>query len=135
MNIFNFLTPKSGTFYLDTDSTVRMAAEKFDYHKFSVVPVLDAEGRYVTTVSEGDILRYIKKVGKFDVADAEKVYIKDIEKYRPYTAADLRTPLDTIFKLSMSQNFVPVVDDRNAYIGIIKRRSIIEYLYNKQNNE
>lgn len=135
MNILSFLTPKSGTFYLGTDSTLRMAVEKFDYHKFSVVPVLDADGKYVTTVSEGDILRYFKRAGSFDLIEAEKVLITDIELYRPYTAADLRTPLDTIFRLSMSQNFVPVVDDRNVYIGIIKRRSIIEYLYEKDQKD
>lgn len=135
MNILSFLTPKSGTFYLGADSTLRMAVEKFDYHKFSVVPVLDADGKYVTTVSEGDVLRYFKRAGSFDLIEAEKVLITDIELYRPYTAADLRTPLDTIFRLSMSQNFVPVVDDRNAYIGIIKRRSIIEYLYEKDQKD
>lgn len=33
----------------------------------------------------------------------------------------------------MSQNFVPVVDDQNKFIGIITRRSIIEYCYDKLN--
>lgn len=60
MNIFNFLTPKSETFYLSDQSTIRQALEKFDYHKFSIVPLLDEEGHYVTTLSEGDLLRFIK---------------------------------------------------------------------------
>ena len=31
----------------------------------------------------------------------------------------------------MNQNFVPVVDDKDTFIGIIKRRDIIEYCYDK----
>ena len=50
MNIFNFLTPKSETFYLSDQSTIRQALEKFDYHKFSIVPLLDEEGHYMTTL-------------------------------------------------------------------------------------
>ena len=29
---------------------------------------------------------------------------------------------------SLEQNFIPLVDDNNIYIGIIKRREIIKYL-------
>lgn len=32
---------------------------------------------------------------------------------------------------SLNQNFVPVVDDNGIFIGIITRKSIIEYFYNK----
>ena len=31
----------------------------------------------------------------------------------------------------MQQNFVPVVDDQNVFIGIIRRKQIIEHLYKK----
>ena len=59
-NILAFLTPKSETLYLSNVSTIRQILESFDYYKYSVVPLLDEEGRYITTISEGDILRYIK---------------------------------------------------------------------------
>ena len=57
MNIFesNFFTPKSETFFLTEDTTIRQALEKFDFHKFSVVPLIRADGTYLTTVSEGDM--------------------------------------------------------------------------------
>ena len=70
MNIFNYLTPKSETFFIDSNSTIRQALEKFDYHKFSIVPLLDPDGRYVGTLSEGDLLRYIKNHKDFDVSEA-----------------------------------------------------------------
>ena len=59
-NILNMLTPKMKTFYLDEDSTIRQALEKFDYYKFSVVPLINQKGEFISTISEGDILRFIK---------------------------------------------------------------------------
>ena len=31
----------------------------------------------------------------------------------------------------MNQNFVPVVDDRGVFIGIVRRQAIIKYCYDK----
>lgn len=131
MNIFNYLTPKSETFYLNSKCTIRQALEKFDYHKFSIVPLLDDEGHYVSTLSEGDLLRYIKNEKNFDVSEAEDTLVSQIEKYRPYKYLTSGANIKEIYLLSLEQNFIPVVDDRNMYIGIIKRKDIIEYIFNK----
>ena len=128
-DIFQFLTIKKKTHYIDADSTIRQALEKFDYHKFSVVSMLDKNGVFVSTVSEGDILRYIKNNARFDISRAENVLVKDIEKYRPYKAVLLSAPMDEVLNVIMDQNFVPVTDDRGVYSGIIKRKTVIEYLY------
>ena len=42
--------------------------------------------------------------------------------------------MEDLVKKAMNQNFVPVVDDQNKFIGIITRRSIIEYCYDKLND-
>ena len=34
----------------------------------------------------------------------------------------------------MNQNFVPVVDDQKKFIGIVTRKSIMEYCYEKLKN-
>ena len=39
-------------------------------------------------------------------------------------------PVDQLFAQSLKQNFVPVVDDRQIFIGIVTRQSIIQYLMN-----
>lgn len=132
MNIFDFFTPKADTFYLLDDSTVRQAIEKLDRHKFSVVPMIDAEGRFVTTVSEGDILNYMKNVAHFDLAKAEHATVMSIDKYRPYQELGLHEPFERILELSLEQNFIPLVDDQDAYIGILRRKEIIEFLYKQR---
>lgn len=129
-NIIIFLTPKINTHYISSNSTIRQTIEKFDVHKFSVVPLIDEDGRFVSTVSEGDILRFIKNKCDFDIKIAESEYIKNIEKYRSYKALPISTPLEEVIKMSLEQNFIPVVDDRGVYIGIIKRSTIIEYFFN-----
>ena len=130
MNILSYLTPKRATFFLDNKATVRQALEKFDIHKFSIVPLIDENGKFVSTISEGDLLRFIKNNCNFDIKMAENTRISAIEKYRPYKALKISTPKEEIIRLSLEQNFVPIIDDRGAYIGIIKRKTIIDHLFN-----
>lgn len=129
--ILSILTPKKITFYLNEKCTIRQALEKFDAHKFSVVPLVDDEGKYVGTLSEGDILRFIKNEARFDIRIAENTLVKDIEHYRPYRSLSVDSLLNEFFALSLEQNFIPVVDDRDTFIGIIKRKEIIKYLSEK----
>lgn len=130
-SIISLLTPKKITFFLLNTSTIRQALEKFDAHKFSVVPLVDEEGHYVGTLSEGDILRYIKNQTRFNLKQAENVLVKDIEHYRPYQSVKVDALISEVFALSLEQNFIPVVDDKDVYIGIIKRKEVIKYLSDK----
>jgi CBS domain-containing protein len=132
-NILSFLTPKMNTYYIDANSTIRQTLEKFDIYKFSVVPLIDENGVFISTISEGDILRFIKNECNFDLKMAENLFISSIKRYRPYKPLPISTPLSETIKLSLEQNFIPIVDDRGIYIGIIKRKTIIEQFfdYNK----
>ena len=132
MNLFNFFTPKDETFYLQSNSTVRQALEKFDAHKFSVVSLVDENGKFVGTISQGDILRFIKNVFNFDISKAESIKITEVEKYRPYKAINVESSIDEAIVLALDQNFVPIIDDRGIYIGILKRKTILEYLLVKK---
>ena len=132
--LLDFLTPKKLTFYINTDSTIRQALEKFDAHKFSVVPTIDDNGKYKGTISEGDILRYIKNNCNFNIEVAESVRISELEIYRTYFSLKIDADLEEIFALALEQNFVPIVDDSETYIGIIKRSDIIKYFYKERDN-
>lgn len=131
VNLLIFLTPKSETLYLNYNSTIRQTLENFDVHKYSVVPLINDDGLFVSTISEGDILRFIKNSCKFDISVAEKMKIKDLDLYRPYKALPISTPMDEVVRLALEQNFIPIVDDRGVYIGIVKRKSIIDFLLSK----
>ena len=128
-SIISLLTPKKATFYLLDTSTVRQAIEKFDAHKFAVVPLIDEEGHYVGTLSEGDLLRYIKNAAEFDLKKAESISIKEIEHYRPYRSLKVDALMIDVYSLSLEQNFIPVTDDKDIFIGIIKRKEVIRELF------
>lgn len=127
-NVFELLTPKDATFYLLSSSTVRQAIEKFNAHKFSVVPIINLDGDFVGTVSEGDILRFLTKFDENFIKISENSRILDIEKYRSYHPVGIDASFDEVYAMCLSQNFVPVIDDRGKFIGIIKRKDVFIYL-------
>ncbi len=129
-NIFSYLLPKNQTYYLSNKTSIRQALEKFDYHKFSVVPIIDEEGNYISTISEGDILRFIKNHHNFNLKEAEDTLLMNVDRYRAYKSLNINASVDEVYNLALEQNFIPIVDDRNKFIGILKRKSILEGLTN-----
>ena len=130
-SIMSVFTPKKMTSFLNENYTVRQAIELFDVHKYSVIPLVNNDGHYVGTLSEGDLLSFLKNEAHYDIKITEKVFIKDIERYRQYRALSVDSLLSEFFALSLEQNFIPVTDDKGSYIGIIKRKEIIRFLSEK----
>lgn len=130
-NTFTYFTPKNETQYITSDSTIRAVIEKFDFHKYTVVPVIDLQGKFLFTISEGDILRFIKNFAKFNYSIAENVLVTEIPIYRSYQHLNISADFEEVCKLSLQQNFIPLVDDRGMFIGIIRRSKILNYLIKK----
>ena len=57
MNLLFFLTPKCDVCVLEKDFTLRQAIEKLRASGRAAVPVIDEQGYYCGSVSEGDLLR------------------------------------------------------------------------------
>ena len=101
--------------------------------RFSVVPIISRDGDYKGSISEGDILYAIKDTPNFDIKVAEKSKICEIKRLRSYQAININADINDLILLSLDQNFVPVVDDRNKFIGIVTRKDIIKsFLKNKE---
>lgn len=130
MNILFFLTPKSNTEYVFLQSTIRQTTEKMDIHGYTAIPVIDQEGKYVKTIAEGDILHFIKNDLKFDLEKAEQCTIASLQPKKEIHAIRADANMEDLFGLALSQNFIPVVDDYQHYIGIIRRREILSYFFN-----
>lgn len=127
MNILRFLTPKIEVEYINIESTVRQGLEKMKYHGYAAIPVIDAEGHYMGTVTEGDFLWALYNNNSPDLKRLEKTELKTIIR-RDYQPVKASASIDEILSRAYYQNFVPVVDDRGVFIGIIKRKDIIKYL-------
>ncbi len=128
MNILYFLTSKADVAYLYNDYTLRQALEKMEVHRYSSIPVIDREGRYVGTITEGDLLWYIKNDHSLNIRAAEHQLISDIHRHMDNKPIRIDTNMEDLLTTSMNQNFVPVIDDRDMFIGIVTRRSIMRYI-------
>lgn len=131
MNILFFLKPKSEVAYIYDYHTLRQALEIMEYHKYSSIPMLNKEGEYVGTITEGDLLWSLKKWDLFHIKDAEDISILKVDRKMDYQSVSAESNMEDLIDKAMAQNFVPVVDDHDHFIGIITRRDIIGYCYNK----
>lgn len=129
MNILFFLTPKNEVDYLYSDYTMRQAVEKMDFHGYTAVPVIDRDGRYVSVLTEGDLLRVLKQNYQLDLSDAENIPLSSIPRSRQIQSVHANARMEDLIERAASQNFIPVVDDQEKFIGIITRRDIILYCY------
>ncbi len=130
MNVAFFLTPKKDVISLLPDSTMRQALERMEYHRYSAVPLLDEDGRYVGTITEGDLLWKLKNTPSLSFGSTHKVLLKDVPRKMKNKPVQVDAQIEDLLSLATVQNFVPVVDDKEIFIGIIKRSDIIEYCAN-----
>ncbi|MFU0828316.1 MAG: CBS domain-containing protein [Lachnoclostridium sp.] len=128
-SIVFLLTTKANVAYLDDNSTLRQGLEKMRYHGYTAMPVVSQDGTYVGTVSEGDFLWHMLDSGMYSMKSQEEYYIKDILRKGWNPAVKINATMDELLLRVMDQNFVPVVDDRDKFMGIITRKDIIKYYY------
>ncbi|MBQ8206686.1 MAG: CBS domain-containing protein [Bacilli bacterium] len=133
MNILFFLLPKDKIHFVYEQFTLRQVLEKMDSCGFAALPILNNRGEYIDTITEGDILRYIKRHKNLSLKDAERINLKEIDIKRSVKSIKIYANVEDLLEVSLDQNFVPIVDDMNRFIGIITRRSIISYFYEKIN--
>lgn len=131
MNILFFLKPKCDIAYIRDDCTLRQALEKMKHHGFSAIPVIDRNGQYVGTLSEGDLLWAILNHSAYGDHDREKYRVRDILKGRQNAPVNIAAKIEDLFVLAMNQNFIPVTDDRDLFIGIVTRKDILQYFYDE----
>lgn len=130
-NILFFLKPKAELAYIYDYHTVRQALEIMEYHKYSSVPVLSKDGKYVGSITEGDLLWGLKKLKTIDVKKTESISVMKIERRLDYQCVSAESNMEDLIDRAMEQNFVPVIDDQKNFIGIITRKDIIGYCYNQ----
>jgi CBS domain-containing protein len=128
MNIAFFLLPKQDVVCLTLESTLRQTLERMEFHRFTSVPMLDNNGEYAGTITEGDLLWYMKNsAGKVTFENSSKFLIKDIPIKMSNKPVSINANMEDLINLAKVQNFVPVVDDMNRFIGIVRRSQVIEY--------
>ena len=126
-NILFFLTPKAMCSFLYDDYTMRQALEKMEAANYTALPILNKRGEYRGTLTEGDLLWGIKNMCYMDMRQAEAHRIMEISRRRDNLPVRVTTSMEDLVERATTQNFVPVVDDKDAFIGIVTRSNIMKY--------
>ena len=134
LNIFQLLIPKAMTSYINDTATLRQAAEIMRRHGYTAVPVINSSGEYVKTMAEGDFLWFMLEHEIHDIVEMEGYSVCDVPKRVMCEPVSVDSTIEDLFKLSMNQNFVPVVDGRGVFIGIVTRRDILQACYAELKN-
>lgn len=126
-NILFFLTPKAMCAFLYDDYTVRQALEKMEAAGYAALPILNRQGEYRGTLTEGDVLWAMKNLCNMDLRVAETHRIMEISRRKDNVPVRVNTSMQNLVERATAQNFVPVVDDKETFIGLITRKAIINY--------
>ena len=128
-NILFFLTPKAMCAFIYDDYSVRQALEKMETAGYAALPILNKRGEYRGTLTEGDLLWALKNMCYMDIRQAESRRIMEITRRKDNIPVRVNTGMHELVHRASSQNFVPVVDDKDAFIGIVTRSNIMKYCF------
>ena len=126
-NILFFLTPKAMCAYLYDDFTLRQALEKMESAGYPALPILNKRGEYRGTLTEGDLMWAIKNMCYMDMRQAESRRIMEISRRKDNVPVRVTASMQDLIDRASAQNFVPVVDDKDTFIGLVTRKEIIRY--------
>lgn len=135
MNILASLTPKSGVDYITEEATLFKTLQVMQKRNHSAIPIINKKGRYVGTVTAGDILGCITENFNLSLKASAKFPIVNVKRTKDYKAVRIHTPFEKLVDIAMDQNFVPVVDDEDNFIGILTRREILIWMDEQYNLE
>lgn len=116
------LTPKINVTYLTAGGNIFEGLEKILASGYNSVPVLCDDGRYFGTIRCRDFLEYCCG-GERNLA-----YISELVSHDQNPAVSIDADISELMEKLMDSNFVPVVDDRDCFVGIVTRKSILNYL-------
>jgi CBS domain-containing protein len=126
MNIAYLLKPKDSVVWINKNNTLRQGIERMRANSFTAMPVLTEDGEYFGTVTEGDFLWYL--LDNPENPDFEKINVGTIAQKDLNEPLSISAEMNRLIDRTLTQNFVPVVDDRNKFIGIVTRKAVINYL-------
>lgn len=131
MNVLFFLTPKSEVTYIYEDYKLSQVMDVMEETGYTAIPMIDRQGHYVGSVTEGDILRTIREKRELSLECIGDITVANIRRKTRINPVSGTADMGDMIKRALEQNYVPVVDDDNIFSGIITRRDIIHVCYAK----
>ena len=127
MELAAFLTPKREVVWVSASGSVEQALERMKPNGFAAVPILDDEGGYVGTLSTSDLMWFLLDAGSAWQELARATALLTVPRRRNGLVVCLDTSVAALINAAVQQSFLSVVDARGVFIGIVRRRPVIEY--------
>ena len=127
MNVAFFLIPKSQVAWIPIRSTLQHAMRQLEQSGSSALPVVDGAGRYAGAVTEGDVMRELHGVPAVTPRATERGQLAQICLRTNVRPVGIDAQIEELFDRAIEQSFVPVIDSREVFVGIVRRREILEY--------
>lgn len=127
MQISSFLLPKEQVAYITSSVSMHEAMEQLEHHHYTAIPIIDSAGKYIGTLSEGDLLWKLKNTPGLHFGNLHEISVSKIQNRVRNESVSINAQMEDMLTLAADQNFVPVVDDACIFIGIIRRKDIIAY--------
>ncbi len=122
MTAASLLIPKISAKYLYDTYPLELALKELRKTGYTAVPVISKDGRYISTVSEGDFLWYLFEN---EGVSLKETRVKDIICKEKNPPAPITSTTDELFEAALVQNFIPIIDDRGFFMGIVTRQNIL----------
>ena len=113
---------------MEETDTLRQALEKMEHHGYAAVPLLSTEGKYLGTLTDGDVLRGLKELNFPSLYQMEEIPVMQVNRSRDNKPVHVDVDMEGLLEKVSAQNFVPVIDDEKVFIRIITRRAVIHHL-------
>lgn len=129
MDLLHFTIQKHNVVYAYDDLNLKEVYDLLENNHYTAIPVITRNGLYVGTITEGDILRFLINNENLKREDALSVKISTVTRLRDLEAIEQNSKIQDLILKSTNQNFVPIVDENNYFIGIVTRKEIINYFF------
>lgn len=129
MNIIRFLHRKTDLAFLYDYKTVQQALRFMRSHGCRDIPVVSQEGAYLGAVDEGDFLWHVLDYGGYEAVKDDKIGTFVSRGRIP--ALKITATDEELKQAAMRGAFVPIVDDRGVFVGVVDRKDIVQYFAEK----
>jgi CBS domain-containing protein len=129
MDIISFVKHKPEVIFVYDDFTLKEALELMEKHRFTSIPILSRDGKYIGSITEGDLLLKIIRIDGYNSKKADALKVSDIERCRDYLPIRVDQKMDELILKAAEENFVPIIDENDLFIGIVTRKTILTYFF------
>lgn len=130
MTANTFLKPIYELALVYDDQPLSEALITMTKHRFTSLPVISRNQKYVGTLSEGDILHFVlKNTDCFDPKNLVKYNVSQVKRHRDYESVNLDATMPLLLSKASNENFVPVINEKDLFVGIVTRKTLLDYFF------